>query len=142
LLDVVLPAMVVLELLSGVEGLLSDAGGPPIAVVPVEGVVLPTLPGVVGPANAVDVLLPGVVPTLFVPATLPGAADVPAEPIVVLPDEPEPIVLEPMDCWLVPFPQGAASGAPELVWASAPPAANASATTLRRCANDFMADLL
>jgi hypothetical protein len=142
--DVVLPAIVVLELLPSVEDpeLPSDefAGGPPIAVVPVDGVVLPALPAVVGPARALDVLLPGVVPVLFVPATLPvlGAVVEPVTPGVVL-----PIVLEPSACWLVSLPHGAPSGAAGVVvCASATPAPIASATAPKQCVKAVMADLL
>jgi hypothetical protein len=153
LFDVVFPAIVVLELLPRVDEPLSDefADGAPIAVAPVDGVVLPTLPAVDGPASALDVLLPGVVvPRLFVPATLPvvgAAAVVPAVPAVAAePGVLLPSVLEPSACWPVVLPQGAPSGAVELlVCASATPApiapvANTSAPN--RCANDFIADLL
>lgn len=92
--------MVVPELLPSVDEPPMDdvAGGPPIAVVPVDGVLLPTLPGDVGPANALDVLLPGVVPMLFVPAMLPvvGAPVVPAVPVA--PGVLLPSVLEPSAC--------------------------------------------
>lgn len=143
-----LPAIVVLELLPSVDEPLSDevAGGPPIAVVPVEGVVLVALPGVVGPANALDVLLPGVVPVLFVPATFPVVGDAGVFNALVVPGVPVPSVLpgepELSADGLVVLPQGAASGAPdvvpdvvpELVCASATPAPIASATAPRRCA--------
>lgn len=66
------------------------AGGPPIAVVPVEGVVFVVLPGAVGPARALDVELPGVV---VVDAML-------LLPSVDVEED------------AVPLPQGAASGTP------------------------------
>jgi hypothetical protein len=114
------------------------AGGPPIAVVPVEGVVDDVLPGVAGPARALDVAPPGV-PTLFVPAMLPvvGAAEDVPESGVLLPS-----VLEPSVCELGVVPQGVPSGAPGLVCANAAPAPRASATPASCCANLFMASLL
>jgi hypothetical protein len=114
------PAIVVPELLPkvllGVDELprLDDppsadvAGGPPIAVVPVDGVVLAVLPGVVGPASALEVPLPVVEPMLFVPAMLlvvePGVAV--AEPGTLLPSVVEPSVPELCVEGLVVVPQG------------------------------------
>jgi hypothetical protein len=119
---------VVLELLLPRE----PAGGAPIAVVPVDGDAFVVLPGVVGPANVLEL----VEPRLFVPAMVPAVG-----PAVTLDDEPTlllPSVLEPSVCGLVLLPQGAASGTPVLVWAIAP-TVQAASTAM---ANLFIASLL
>ena len=73
-------------------------GGPPIAVVPVEGVVLPRLPGAEGPASAV-LDEPVADPTPVVDDAMPLLG------VVV------PSVLEPSACEFVVFdPHGAPSG--------------------------------
>jgi hypothetical protein len=95
------------------------AGGPPIAVVPVEGDVLVVLPGEVGPASAVVELLDG--PTLVVPGV------VVVDAMSLLPSVDEPGVEEAV----VPLPQGAASGSP-VVWAMAATEQAASAAIANR----------
>jgi hypothetical protein len=113
------------------------AGAAPIAVVPVDGVVLVVLPGVLGPASVPDAL-PAAVPVVFVLATAPvdGAAgamlDVPVLPSV---DEPS-VVDEP-----VVEPHGAPT--PGLRFcANAPPAQAATAPATNSRASEFMGVLL
>jgi hypothetical protein len=101
------------------------AGGPPMAVVPVDGDVFVVLPGAVGPASALDVEpLDG--PTLVVPGV--GLVDA----MLLLPSVDEPVADEAVAL----LPQGAASGTP-VVCAIAATVQAASAAI----ANRFMKSL-
>lgn len=134
---------VVEELLPKVAELSTPvAGAAPIAVVPVDGVVLTLLPGVLGPARLAEAL-PETVPGVFVLATLPVdgdagvALDGPALPTVDEPSVDEPSVEDGSVDESELEPHGAAT--PGLGFcANAEPAQATTAPATNSCASDFM----